>query len=185
MKIATNETSQMTRKMAISAPTVVLNTPRKPSLPYHRESTSSWSARLSATIATIKATATAIRILRGRINLAVLFAAPDLHDVFAHDVGRAEPDEDLEGEVADDHPIELADNRDHVELERGRRQHERQAHPRHQLGQPRHALVSHQAIEHAHELRQGNHQPTELHRPEELHAQYLGEHRLGSVSIIL
>src|SRR5579862_279852 len=108
----------------------------------------------------------------------VLFATPDLDDVFPHHVWRAEPDEHFEREIADDQPVELADNRDHVELEGGRRQHEQRAHPRNRFRQHRDAVVGPQPIKETDELRQIHYEPAELHRPQELHAKYLREHRL-------
>src|SRR4029077_18611727 len=127
--------------------------------------------RVSTTIATTMIAARPSTIVRGRICLAVLLSASYLAHVFAHDIGRAEPDEHLQCEVADQNPVELANYRDHVEFERRRSQHEQKAHHRHHLGESRDSNVSDKPVKQPHKLRQIDHHPAHLKRPEELHAQ--------------
>src|ERR1019366_736900 len=110
---------------------------------------------------------------------AALFATADLADVFPHDVGWAEPDENLEREVADKNPVEFADDWNHVEFECRRCQHKQQTHPRYHFREHRHAFVGDQPVKQADELRQEHHQPAQLHRPEELHAKHRSKHQLN------
>ena len=81
----------------------------------------------------------AARIIRGipRPHLLVLAFTRGAHlcHMFAHDFWWTQPQEQLEGDIADQQPIELADSGDQVKLKGGRRKQQEQADERHQLRQ--------------------------------------------------
>src|SRR5208337_1253788 len=99
---------------------------------------------------------------RGRITLTLLSAPRDPADVFAHHLGRAEPDEKPQREVAHQQPVELAYNWNHVELERGRREQQQDSQKRDQLGGERHPAVIDKAVEEPREVREVDEQPAKF-----------------------
>src|SRR5215467_11478622 len=98
--------------------------------------------------------------------------------MLAHDVRRAEPYEHLKGNYGSQYPIQLAHDRNEVQLDRRRRQHQQKREHRNRFDENRDTTIFHQAPENSHELGQVGDEPAHLHRWKKVHAQELPEHEV-------
>ena len=88
---------------------------------------------------------TLLEELGGREAVELVVAA--FYDrVLADDLGRTQPDEDFEGNKDDQQPIQLADKRNEVKLERRGRKQQEQSQQWHQFSHWRNAPVAHQPV---------------------------------------